>query len=235
MSRRPSENERLLHGVKVVFFDAVGTLLYLPRGVGFHYAAVARRHGWSLDQGSLDAAFRECWQTMPPRAVAPSPRIDDDKGWWRQLVERVLTRCDAPGTSAEREAYFDELYAEFSRPGVWMLFPEVRQVIAELRPTYRLGLLSNFDGRLRLILSHLELGDVFDPIVLSSECGADKPAPEIFDLALNRAGVAPHETLHVGDDPEADWRGAEAAGVRVFRLKRPQNTLSDMLAATPER
>jgi FMN phosphatase YigB (HAD superfamily) len=37
------------------------------------------------------------------------------------------------------------------------------------------------------------------------------------------------EVLHVGDDPERDWKAAAAAGLLVFRLDRPRNSLRDLL------
>ena len=36
--------------------------------------------------------------------------------------------------------------------------------------------------------------------------------------------------MHVGDDPFRDWLGAAAAGLHVFRLDRPANSLSDLVA-----
>jgi hypothetical protein len=37
------------------------------------------------------------------------------------------------------------------------------------------------------------------------------------------------KVLEVGDDPERDWKAAKAAGLLVFRLNRPNNSLSDLL------
>jgi len=36
--------------------------------------------------------------------------------------------------------------------------------------------------------------------------------------------------LHVGDDPERDWKAAAAAGLSVFRLARPDRSLRDLAA-----
>ncbi len=36
--------------------------------------------------------------------------------------------------------------------------------------------------------------------------------------------------MHVGDDPECDWEGAASAGMNVFRLERPRNSLEELLA-----
>jgi putative hydrolase of the HAD superfamily len=216
--------------LKTVFFDAAGTLFHLPRGVGWHYREVAGRLGADLDEDALSRAFRTAWREMPGRNILREPRPDDDKDWWRALVHRVLEHCAIPEERLDRARYFETLYEEFTQPGVWELFPEVREVLTSLRPHYRLGLISNFDGRLRPILSHLGLDGWFDPIVISSEAGADKPEAWIFRRAVALAETTSAEALHVGDDPRCDWQGAADAGLHVFRLKRPGNSLRDLLA-----
>ena len=80
-----------------------------------------------------------------------------------------------------------------------------------------------------MILEHLGLTKFFGHVFLSSELGADKPDPEIFRRALALSRARPNETLHVGDDPERDWEGASAAGLSIFRLERPRNSLRDLL------
>ncbi|MET0731261.1 MAG: HAD hydrolase-like protein, partial [Solirubrobacterales bacterium] len=44
--------------------------------------------------------------------------------------------------------------------------------------------------------------------------------PAIFAPALELAGCAPSEALHVGDRPEEDLAGAEAAGIRGLLIDR---------------
>ena len=216
--------------IKIIFFDAAGTLFHLPRGVGWHYQDVGRRFGCALDTETLSCAFRAVWSEMPSRPPLRQPRPNDDKDWWFTLVERVLERCDISAQQLDRHAYFEKLYAEFTQPNVWELFPEVREVLTALRPHFRFALISNFDGRLRPILSHLGLSGWFDPIVISSEAGADKPDAWIFQHALTLAGATAAEALHVGDDPRCDWEGAAAAGLHVFPLQRPANSLRDLAA-----
>jgi putative hydrolase of the HAD superfamily len=113
---------------------------------------------------------------------------------------------------------------------VWDLYPEVTEVLAALHGRFELAVISNFDGRLRMILEHLGVSKFFSHVFLSSELGADKPDPEIFRRALRLTGTQPNETLHVGDDPERDWQGATEAGLSVFRLERPGNSLRGLLA-----
>jgi putative hydrolase of the HAD superfamily len=214
---------------KTIFFDAAGTLIYLPKSVGHHYAFIGERVGLALDGSALDRAFASCWKQMPARPAIDRPRDDDDKGWWRELVNRVLDEV-APGTTElDRDAFFEAAYAHFAEAGVWDLYPEVAEVLALLRERFDLAVISNFDGRLRMILEHLGVSPLFSHVFLSSELGADKPDPEIYRRALQLSGAAPNETLHVGDDPVRDWEGARSAELAVFELKRPDNSLRDLL------
>ena len=170
------------------------------------------------------------WKEMPSPETTQKPREDDDRGWWETFVNRVLDKCAVErGGDFDRAAYFAELYAEFARPGVWELFPDVRPALEELARTYRLGIISNFDRRLRRVLTELGVEHLFWPIIISSEVGADKPDPWIFQRALAEAKIAPHEALHVGDEPSADWEGAGRMGMQVFRLRRPETTLEHLL------
>ena len=212
----------------MILFDAAGTLFHLPRGVGHHYADVARRHGLAIGAQDWETAFRAAWKAAPGPAETLGPRLDDDRGWWRALVGDVLARLEAQ--PANPDALFADLWSEFARPGVWELFPEVKSVIAKVANRYRLGVLSNFDSRLHTILADLGVSHFFEHVVVSSEVGAEKPSARIFAEALDRFDALPEEALHVGDEAEADWRGAASAGLRVFELRRPENSLKDLLA-----
>ena len=217
--------------LKAIFFDAAGTLFHLPQGVGYHYAIAGRDVGLELDARAVDRAFSAAWKQMPRRDTTRAPREDDDKGWWRELVEKVMDEV-APAThELDRDAFFEAAYGHFAEAGVWELFPDVIESLEALRSHYKLAVVSNFDGRLRMIAEQLGISRYFDHLVISSEVGADKPDPFIFERALELVGLAPNETLHVGDDPAGDWEGATAAGLRVFKLDRPHNSLRELVTA----
>ncbi len=218
-----------LDQVAIINFDAVGTLFHLARGPGALYGEVAHRHGWSLDPVTLEKAFRAQMKLLPRPVPSPGPRPDDDRLWWQVLVNAVLDQCGAPSNMRARQAYFDELYREFARPEVWTLFPEVLEVLQWLNGRFKLGIISNFDRRLYPVLQGLGLAPFFDYVTISSQVGVDKPDPGIFQEAVARAGVLPAEALHVGDDPLRDWTGAAAAGMKVFELQRPENSLRSLL------
>jgi putative hydrolase of the HAD superfamily len=60
----------------------------------------------------------------------------------------------------------------------------------------------------------------FDFSVSAAEVGHQKPHPLVFQTAMSRAGVAPGETVHIGDDEQRDIYGASEAGVRTIWINR---------------
>jgi putative hydrolase of the HAD superfamily len=106
---------------------------------------------------------------------------------------------------------------EFARPYVEALefapLPGAVQAVSELeRLGLRLAVVSNWDVALHGYLEQLGLAGRFGAVVTSTEAGAPKPDPRIFELALERLRVRPERALHVGDS-EADEEGARAAGM----------------------
>ena len=65
---------------------------------------------------------------------------------------------------------------------------------------------------------------------LLQSLNSEKPSPEIFQEALRQARARPEESIHVGDDFDADYRGAEAIGMVGVLLNRdgiaPKNVRS---------
>ena len=215
--------------IKAILFDAAGTLFYLTKTVGDHYAYVGREVGLDLDAQQLERAFHAAWQQMPRRPATDGPRENDDKGWWRELVDRMFDQVARSLSEFDRDNFFEIAYEHFAEAGVWKLYPEVVDVLEQLRERFQLAVISNFDGRLRLILRNLGISKYFAHVFISSELGADKPDSEIFRRAIAMMHLNADQVLHVGDDPERDWKAAAAAGLLVFRLDRPRNSLCDLL------
>lgn len=102
-----------------------------------------------------------------------------------------------------------------------------------------MSLLSNtgfIKGRtLRRILNHLELDRVLDFQLYSDEVRMSKPNLQFFQLMLDsidrnkHAELGLHEVIHIGDNPHADMRGAEAAGIRSLLINSNHLTISSLL------
>jgi putative hydrolase of the HAD superfamily len=142
--------------------------------------------------------------------------------------------------------FVDEAFDVFDKErNTLELFPEVKPALESLSSRYTLVAVTNGNARLdRIGIDHL-----FHAVVSARSAGAAKPDRPIFDAAVSIGGAAAHETLHVGDHPEFDVRGARSAGLRTVWLNRnghewptslepPDRTISnlreldEMLAAT---
>lgn len=212
--------------LRAITFDATGTLFYIRGGVGAQYARVAREFGAQAPDALIGQAFGQVWQTLPRPTRDGQPSADDDKGWWHGLVEAVTEKAGL--TVTDFDAFFESLYGRFATTEAWGVFPDVEEVLGALRGRYRIGLISDFDRRLRSVLDAYAMTDYFDQILISSEVGADKPDERIFRAAGEQLGCRPEEMLHVGDDPRRDWEGARAMGMQAFELDRERNSLRDL-------
>src|SRR5438046_5994606 len=114
--------------IKAVFFDAVGTLFYLTKTVGDHYALVGQEVGLKLNAEKLDAAFYSAWARMPTRQASDRQRENDDKHWWRELVDHVLREVAPEVGEFDRDNFFEVAYEHFAEAGVWELYPDVGDV-----------------------------------------------------------------------------------------------------------
>jgi putative hydrolase of the HAD superfamily len=79
---------------------------------------------------------------------------------------------------------------------------------------------SNWDISLHEVLERTGLRERLDGVATSAEVGASKPDARLFAAALELAGAAPQETVHVGDSLAEDVEGALGAGLRAVWLRR---------------
>ena len=202
-----------MNGITTVFFDAGGTLVKPKEDVGQVYARTGRRYGLDVDSNELLASFLA---TFHEQKLDGLPQ---DKRWWQDVVGKTFGRF---GGGSDPLALFEELYAHFTDPASWELFPCALDTILELkRRGYGTALISNWDDRLPELLAGLGLDALLDPIVISYRVGAEKPAPLIFETALEEARVPPSAGLMVGDDYDADVGGARAIGMSTVLVRRP--------------
>ena len=102
------------------------------------------------------------------------------------------------------------------------LYDGARRLLDRLKPHVRLGLLTNGSSEMqRPKLRSLGIDSAFDVLVIAGDHGVYKPERQIFDLLSKQLGCPPEQTLFVGDNYEADIRGAHEAGMRTAWLRHP--------------
>jgi putative hydrolase of the HAD superfamily len=201
--------------IEAVTFDVGGTLIAVSPSVGHVYAEVASRHGVrGLSAGLLNRRFAAAW-----RAASEFRHSRSD---WAKLVDATF---DGLTDRPPSRTFFAELYGRFAEPEVWGVFGDVVPTLEALGARrLKLGVISNWDERLRPLLERLRLAHYFEAIVVSREVGCSKPSGAIFECAVQKLGLPSAAVLHVGDDRSMDVRGAQAAGLSALLLKRTART-----------
>ena len=110
-----------------------------------------------------------------------------------------------------------EIYGELQRYGHPL--PGAKELIPHLKERgYAVWFVTSAeDEELEHHMTELEAEDNIAGIVNSSAVDNSKPAPDIFELALERAGASPDETVAVGD---AIWdiEAADGANIRTVAV-----------------
>ncbi len=210
--------------IRVVFFDAADTLFHVHGSVADIYLQHAVQFGFPKTPDSLGAisrAFSRAFRDAPPPIFAATDLAQikhSERLWWFDIVHNVFYRV---GMFDRFDDFFEQVFQVFEDPRSWRLFPDTMAAVGELKARgLELGIISNFDSRLFPVMRGLGLADVFDTVTISSLTRAAKPAPKIFQLALEKHAVDPDEAVHVGDSVRDDVEGAKKAGLHAVLLDR---------------
>lgn len=91
---------------------------------------------------------------------------------------------------------------------------ESARLLNKYQSHFRFALVSNFTSNLRQIISEAGLANFFDELIISCEVQVAKPAPRIYQLALERLGINnPAEAAMIGDSLRADISPAKQVGL----------------------
>jgi len=211
----------MLNGYKAVFFDVGGTLLKVHPSVGAVYASHARDFGFTGDPDDLDRQFLVEWKNMGGmEGLGRGQGPEVERAFWSDIVRRTF----APFWNIPNfDPFFEHLYQGFVGRDHWHVFKDVTEsrILERLKERgIVLGVVSNWDSRLQQILDNVGLARYFDFILASTVVGSAKPDTGIFEAALTRSGVAPHEACHIGDEPGADLKGAHDSGIQAILIDR---------------
>ena len=204
---------RIRPTTRAVFFDAVGTLLHPDPPAADAYALVGERFGSRLPRAVITrrfgAAFRR--QDELDRTSGLHSGEEREVARWRGIVAEVLDDV------ADPDGCFRELYDHFARPAAWRVEPDAAATLHALAARgLVLGVCSNFDHRLRGLLTGLPELARIRQFVISSEVGWKKPAPGFFAEVVRAAEAPANRVLIVGDDVDNDFAGASAAGLHAL-------------------
>ncbi|MGH2462029.1 MAG: HAD-IA family hydrolase [Candidatus Limnocylindria bacterium] len=205
--------------VRAVFLDVGETLMHPDPTWEHVYARAFADFGVSVDMPALETSLRRAYRgggygfdgSLVPSADASH----------RRLVEMDQVAFDEVGIGPLPAEFFRHLAGLFMDPATWHVFPDVWEVLPQLKARgLVLGVVSNWAWQLPELLDALDLGRHLDFVAASARVGFDKPHPGIFQWALDKAGVPPESVIHVGDHLHADVAGARGVGIEPVLLDR---------------
>ena len=196
--------------VETVLLDAGGVLLDLD------YSYIRRlieprldRSAARVDEGELGRLEAEARREVHDQVKAGGRTRDA----WRDYFHFILGGVHVPVD--EQPGIIDSLWEAHRRFGLWTVAIQgAPQAVSELRRRgYRLGVVSNAEGRVEQDLDSAGYEGLFETVVDSQIVGIEKPDPQIFGIAMERLQATPETTIYLGDVPAVDVEGARSAGI----------------------
>ena len=157
-------------------------------------------------------------------AVEPELQASGELSY-RQVLTEAMLRLGAPAGTEHGLAE--------SLPG-WRAFPEAHDALGELRRGgWKLAILSNTDDDF-IAASQVQIGVVFDEVVVAQEIGSYKPAHRHWEEFFRRTNAPREGHVHVGASLFHDIAPANELGLRSVWINRAGETSTDEVRPTRE-
>jgi len=217
--------------VELVTFDLGGTLLTFRPDQVHEWCVVLNEVDVAVDARRIEAAQAEA----RPRAAAHrratvgadyQVSVEAGEARRRRYIADVLRRAGVSDADLPRAE--DAMKRAFDSPRMYVAYDDALPALRELwLRGLKLAAVSNTWPAMPRVLMALGFDEYLGYWVISEFLGVEKPAPAIFERALDIAAVEPARAIHVGDDVATDVEGALAVGMRTVLLDRSGTAQSD--------
>ncbi|WP_239627384.1 HAD-IA family hydrolase [Paenibacillus sp. H1-7] len=206
---------------KMIFWDFDGTLGYRRDGMwGASMLEALQKHDPDTKITAPD--FKPFLTTGFPwhQPNISNPPNLSPSAWWAPILNQFARGYEHCGIEKELSLALArtarEIFIDLAR---WALFDDTIPTLTQLsQKGWKHAIVSNHIPELKQIVQSLQLWEHIDGFINSAEVGYEKPNPAIFNFALQMSGHPP-EVWMIGDNIEADYFGAEAAGIRAILVR----------------
>jgi putative hydrolase of the HAD superfamily len=210
---------------KMIYFDASETLIGIPAAGKIFQTYLALR-SIQREEGQINErlteAFRQFYYGIEP-GLFETCTPQSDRAFWVKLYTFVLQKLGVAEEwgDEEVERCCHELYDIYTAAEHYQLFEDVEESLKRLQEMgLQLGIVSNFAPTLKTVLASKGILHFFDPVIVSTEVGLEKPNPAIFKLAIELSGLSAQDILYIGDHDVNDIWAPRQAGIDAVQINR---------------
>lgn len=205
---------------KIILWDFEGTLVDRPgrwRSALIEVLNV-NETGHQVDMEQIRPYLRGGFPWHRPEEI--HSELSESSRWWASLGPLFTRAYQGVGYPISRAEELSSYVREvFINPNRFIVYEDTIPTLTMLLGKgWRHAILSNHVPELQDIISGLGLGPYFDFYFSSGVTGYEKPNPKAFQHALQAIGL-PRDVWMIGDNADADIRGAESVGIRAILVR----------------
>lgn len=205
---------------KIILWDFEGTLVDRPgrwRSALMEVLDV-NETGHQIDMEQIRPYLRDGFPWHRPEEI--HSELSESSRWWASLGPLFTRAYQGVGYPISRAEELSSYVREvFINPNRFIVYEDTIPTLTMLlEKGWRHAILSNHVPELQDIISGLGLGLYFDFCFSSGVTGYEKPNPKAFQHALQAIGL-PRDVWMIGDNADADIRGAESVGIRAILVR----------------
>ena len=201
------------HQVKAVLFDLGGTLVKTTE-IPHVLKRILKHCGISRSLEEITHARVKAEKGVNFQDLT---KLLDE--FWVKWNYRILTHLQAKSNTRRLAKFVTTHWWDYSDVS---LYPDAEKTLPLLKEKgLKIGLVTNgLQSDVDKILPKVSLQDFFDTIVVIDTLRKMKPDVEVFHHALQKLKTAPSQAIFIGDEMEADYKGAKKAGLTTYLIDR---------------
>ncbi len=197
--------------MKTVIFDFADTIAHLsPSKESVVQNFILDKLGVKIELEKIARAYHYLDMNMFYSSVNIQDSVNK-KEFYNLYNEKLFYYLGLDDFSVEFYDYFVSIEKH------WMLKEGVEGLFAQIvEKGYKIGIISNFDKKLKNIVSDLGIGKYISFLVISADVGFEKPNEKIFTYALSEYELDKDELFYVGDNYNLDYHPTKSLGIKTF-------------------
>lgn len=195
--------------IKALFVDFYGTIVHEDGEVIKKITDIIQKTGVVEDKSEIDSFWWKDFQTMFQNSYGDT--FETQRALEEKSLEHTLAKFQSTANAKELS---NLMFEHWIKPPI---FEDSKEFFEKSPvPIYIVSNIDTDDINQAIEYHNLKPAGVFT----SEDARAYKPRKELFELALEKTGLAPEEVIHIGDSISSDVKGASALGICTLWLNR---------------